>query len=293
MLCEIDATGNIATTYLVLVGLGFASQIVLSGATFYKYYVNPTFEQWQYKSNPQYPSPEKVQLEIVQMVKGLFTAVICPALSLYLTRNGLTYGYCGTPFGWTYELIMFVSIWIGCDFFEFYYHRLGHKYAMFWEEHKHHHVFNNPSPFAVIADDFVDQFCRATPLVLIPLFVPTNVDLLFFEFTLFFYGYGTYLHWGYEWPGLSAHQPYINSAYQHYLHHAKSIKGKPFHTGFFFKAWDQLFGSVYTGECTCAECDRKKGNRTRAHFDKIVKPDYSSLVSPSSWAKFLQTKTAA
>ncbi len=38
-----------------------------------------------------------------------------------------------------------------------------------------------------------------------------------------------------------------------YLHHAKAIINKPYHTGFFFKIWDQLFGSIYTGECACCK----------------------------------------
>jgi hypothetical protein len=28
--------------------------------------------------------------------------------------------------------------------------------------------------------------------------MPMNMDLLFFTFLLFFYGYGVYLHWGFE-----------------------------------------------------------------------------------------------
>eukprot|EP00039_Didymoeca_costata_P018326 m.333045 g.333045 ORF g.333045 m.333045 type:complete len:292 (+) comp17054_c0_seq1:109-984(+) len=286
MLCEVHATGNFMTTWMVLMLLGFLSQLVFSGTVFYKYYVNPSFEQWQRKSNPKYPAPEVVRMEIVQMLKGLFSATFCPALSLFLSRMGLTHGYCGLENGIGYEIVMFACIWVGCDFFEFYYHRLGHTYTWFWEEHKHHHVFHNPSPFAVIADDYLDQFARATPLLLIPLFVPTNIDLLFFEFAIFFYGYGTYLHWGHEHPLISAHNKYVNSSFQHYLHHAVSINQKPYHTGFFFKAWDQMFGSEYKGDCNCAVCDKKRGNRTKEAFDKIDKPDYSVLATPSFWLDY-------
>ena len=48
-------------------------------------------------------------------------------------------------------------IWAGSDFYEFFYHRLGHVNFTFWQQHKHHHVFYNPSPFSVIADEWVDQ----------------------------------------------------------------------------------------------------------------------------------------
>ena len=43
---------------------------------------------------------------------------------------------------------------------------------------------------------------------------------------VFFYGYGTYLHFGYEIDAIDAHNKYILSSYQHYLHHAVSIKNK-------------------------------------------------------------------
>jgi hypothetical protein len=32
-------------------------------------------------------------------------------------------------------------------------------------QHKFHHYFYNPSPFAVIADEYIDQFIRSTPMV--------------------------------------------------------------------------------------------------------------------------------
>jgi Delta7-sterol 5-desaturase len=59
-----------------------------------------------------------------------------------------------------------------------------------WDVHKHHHVFYNPSPFAVIADEWMDQFIRATPLLFLPMITPVNMDLLFGTYAVFFYGYG-------------------------------------------------------------------------------------------------------
>ena len=78
--------------------------------------------------------------------------------------------------------------------------------------HRHHHVFANPTPFSVISDEAVDQLVRTAPLLLIPLAVPTNMDLLFAQFAVLFYAYGVYLHWGFESDYLSAHQPYINGS---------------------------------------------------------------------------------
>ena len=44
-----------------------------------------------------------------------------------------------------------------------------------------------------------------------PMMMPINIDLLFGIFGTLFYGYGVYLHWGYESPYLSAHNPIFNT----------------------------------------------------------------------------------
>ena len=95
-----------------------------------------------------------------------------------------------------------------------------------------------------------------------------------------------YLHWGYELRWLDAHHPWINTAFQHYVHHAKSTLNQPMHTGFFFKIWDRMAGSEYKAgpeECLCARCSIARGERSREAFAKIEKPDYSPLLSPSFW----------
>jgi len=243
-----------------------------------------TYEKWIMKSNPKFPSPEKVRDEIVQMTKSVVTAAMCPAASVYLAYHGKGQAYCGSGgYGVTRHVLAFAGVMIASDFWEFYYHYLGHKYKMFWENHKAHHVFHNPSPFAVIADEFIDQFVRAMPLLLFPMLVPLNIDLLFFEFGVFFYTYGCYLHWGYELDYPDAHHPIINTSFQHYCHHAKAMVFKPYHCGFFFKIWDNLFGSVYDKECFCVKCEKAKGGRTEADFKKVVLPDYNRLLEPSFW----------
>jgi len=88
---------------------------------------------------------------------------------------------------------------------------------------------------------------------------------------------------GYEFEFLDAHHPFINTSFQHYCHHALSINQKPYHTGFFFKIWDQLFGSMYNGECFCAKCVRNKGERTYEKWLEVPKQDYSILFQPSFW----------
>jgi lathosterol oxidase len=125
-----------------------------------------------------------------------------------------------------------------------------------------------------------------------PLVVPINIDLMFFEYGVFFYSYGCYLHWGYEldWP--DAHHPVMNTAFQHYCHHARASMGRPYHCGFFLKCWDQLFGSMYDGECFCVKCQRARGQRTRAQFELVQVPDYTQLTRPGFWLRWNVSATA-
>jgi len=276
-------------TWAAFTVLAMLTVFLTSGPLFYYYYwpSQVTFEKWQRKSNPQFPAPEKVRDEIVQMCKAVFMTTFCPATSVCLAYRGLGKAYCGAPegYGLLYHIATFVLVIITTDFWEFYYHYLGHKYKMFWNNHKHHHVFYNPSPFAVIADEFIDQFVRAGPMLLFPLLVPINIDLMFLEFAVFFYCYGCYLHWGYELDYPDAHHPIFNTAFQHYCHHAKALIFKPYHCGFFFKIWDNLFDSVYKGDCFCVKCERAKGKRSLELFKKVEVPDYSVLLKPSFWIK--------
>lgn len=280
---------NFLATWAAFTVLALAAVFFTSGPLFYLYYwpSQVTYEKWTRKSNPQFPSPEKVRDEVLQMTKCVFTAALCPAASVWLAFHGYGKAYCGAPddargtvayFAATFALVMLFS-----DFWEFFYHWLGHKYKMLWNQHKHHHVFFNPTPFAVIADEFVDQFVRAGPLLLFPLLAPINIDLMFFEYAVFFYCYGCYLHWGYELDYPDAHHPILNTAFQHYCHHAKAIIGKPYHCGFFFKIWDDLFGSVYRGDCFCVKCQRGQGLRSREKFAAIKVPDYTVMARPSFW----------
>jgi len=160
---------------------------------------------------------------------------------------------------------------------------MGHRFSFMWAAHKTHHTLYNPTPFATIADDMLDQFLRAAPLLFFPIIMPINIDLMFAQFTIFFYAYGVYLHSGHEFEFLDAHNPIINTSFQHYLHHAVSVLHKPYHTGFYFKVWDQIFGSTYPSECLCSKCARTAGKRTKEIYQKIDKPDYSVLLSPSFW----------
>lgn len=236
MFCEIENATGFLVIWLVFTAIGLVSMLFLSGTIFYIYYVDPSFETWQYKSNPKFPSPFLVKKEIIHMCKGLSVATLCPAFTLTLSKLGWSYGYCGLDNKDAMPLYMqAILIFFFTDLYEYIYHAMGHAYSIFWSVHKHHHRFYNPSPFAVIADEYLDQFVRTWPMIILPLITPINMDLLFAIFALLFYGYGVYLHWGYETTLLSAHNPIFNTAYHHYVHHAISAKNRAIYTGFFFK----------------------------------------------------------
>jgi sterol desaturase/sphingolipid hydroxylase (fatty acid hydroxylase superfamily) len=137
----------------------------------------------------------------------------------------------------------------------------------------------------VISDEWADQIVRTAPLILIPLAVPTNMDLLFVQYVIFFYAYGVYLHWGYESEYLSAHQSLVNGSYEHWYHHAKSAGSTPYYTGFFFKLWDNLAGTVQTEPCVCSRCQVAAGKRDAKAWKKLRKPDYSALLTLRYWTE--------
>lgn len=295
MLCEVSALNNFFVTWGVMMLLGLLIVGIMSGSLFWKYYVNPTYDTWVIKTNPRYPTAAMVRSEIMQTCKGIFTATIPPAIALWLAQRNMSKAYCGVgEHGWAYLIGSFFVTLILSDFWEFYYHRLGHTTQAGWNQHKFHHIFYNPSPFAVIADEYIDQFMRALPLLLFPMIAPLNMDMMFAQFGLCFYGYGVYLHWGHELSFPDAHHPWINTAFQHYCHHAKSINRRPYHTGFMFKIWDNLFGSVYDGECFCSKCCVKRGERTPEKWKQVQLPDYKPLLSAKFWLEgILGTPSAA
>jgi lathosterol oxidase len=112
---------------MILTLIALVVLLVSSTLIFYHYYVKITFEKWLQKSNPKYPSPIGVRTEIILMIKGLLSATLCPALALHLMGRDKLKGYCGVgEHGWNYLIISFFVIWLATDFFEFFYHRLGH-----------------------------------------------------------------------------------------------------------------------------------------------------------------------
>jgi lathosterol oxidase len=258
-----------------------------SGLTFRWLYVNASYDKWQYKSNAKFPSPAAVRDEALTTWKAVVHATAWPSLAIYFRSSSWTHGYC--PQDPDYDevsaaafsnVIQFLFIFLITDFYEFAYHFLGHWTDAGWEVHRHHHKHYNPTPFAVIADEWWDNLWRAFPLFAFPLVFRMNIEVLWYTFSIFFYAYGIYLHCGYEADWIvSTKNPLVNTSFQHYIHHATGRRKTPCHCGFFIKTWDQLFGSLYDGPDCHAEAERKKGNRSIEAWNKLCKefPDYSVM----------------
>ena len=85
---------------------------------------------------------------------------------------------------------------------------------------------------------------------------------------------------------MSAHQPLVNGAYEHYYHHAKAtLKTGPMFTGFFFKLWDNLASSVPPAgsPCLCSRCEAAAGRRSPEAWRKLDKVNYTPLLSLKFW----------
>jgi lathosterol oxidase len=188
MLCEISfwLGNNFFYTWLILSLITFVVLMILSSILFYYSYVKISYSKWLKKCNPKYPSAENVRMEIILMLKGILSGTFCPSMTLYLMSQEKLKGYCGIDkYGWIYLFFTFFISWLLVDLFEFLYHRIGHSYDLFWNIHKSHHQFYNPTPFSVIAEDYIDQIIGASPLIILPAIVPINIDLLFFQVNLF------------------------------------------------------------------------------------------------------------
>lgn len=122
MICEIADLAqsfNFFWIWSVIVVSTALLTMVMSGIVFQKFYANVSFDNWKRKSNPKFPPPVAIRNEIITSLKGLFAAAICPALSIYLAKSGISKAYCGVgEFGSLYLIATFVLVVVVSDFFE-------------------------------------------------------------------------------------------------------------------------------------------------------------------------------
>jgi len=283
-----------------VVWMAYASfaMLLLTGvsmAMFVYYYGYPTYDKWRYKSNPKYPSPTYVLGEFfLGGVMGPFAVTFVSSIHLALIANGSLKSHCETPLTWSYRLYSLAVVVVATDLYEWFWHYLGHYLDNLWVVHKHHHKYYNPTPFGTIADWPMDNFMRSLYPIVVNMVsftlvgLPADLDMCYFASGFINAIWGTYLHCGHELACIPYDHPFLNTSFQHYAHHAISVKNKPYHTGFLVKFWDNMVGSVYHGDQVIpAVEDQKRGNRSRERWEKEVQPtlpDYSVLFSPRFWA---------
>lgn len=281
----------------LLVWIAYAGfvYVVLTGSSvvaFCYYYVYPTYDKWRFKSNPKYPSASYVLGELfLGGILGPPSVTFVASIHLHLISNGTLRHHCDTPTTWSYRLFSACMVILVTDFYEWGWHYLGHWIDRLWVVHKHHHKYYNPTPFGTIADYPMDNFMRSLYVVVVNAVafcvvgMPLDLDMVYFATGFITMFWGMYLHCGHELECLPYDHAWLNTSFQHYAHHAISVKNKPFHTGFFIKLWDRLAGSEYTGtQVIPAVEDQKLGNRSLEKWEKDVKPslpDYSVLFSPA------------
>ena len=76
-----------------------------------------------------------VRDEIIQMLKGLACSAIFPSLALHFAGTPMSQAFCGWgDYSLKYHFSTMIIVWLGSDFYEFFYHRLGHIDFRFWKQ---------------------------------------------------------------------------------------------------------------------------------------------------------------
>lgn len=102
---------------------------------------------------------EKVRDEIIQMLKGLLCSAVFPAMALHFAGTPLSQAFCGWgDYSLSYHVFTGFVVWLGSDFYEFSYHRLGHIDFRFWKQ---------VAPlFLIIKDQFFNPYIFSTSITM-------------------------------------------------------------------------------------------------------------------------------
>jgi sterol desaturase/sphingolipid hydroxylase (fatty acid hydroxylase superfamily) len=291
MICNFMIQDTFLGTWAVLMGASELFLFTLSTSLFRWLYFNVTYDMWLLKTNPKFPSPQVVCDEFVGSFLGMILGCSPMAIALYLSakqgsdRLEFYHGYCTGSDEDTYSIgsniLQALCLVFTLDFLLWGSHTLQHIVEPLWKVHRDHHMFPNPTPLGTSANDGLEIAVYACPVLVLPLFVPINMDIAFSVFLILFGVFTTYIHTGYEFRWHDAHHPILSSSYHHYQHHALSFMNRPLHCGALIKVWDQLSGQVYTGNCKCVSCR----HRTPEQFENTIVPDYSILWKDASLVK--------
>lgn len=199
----------------------------------------------RWKTQRQPTRPSQVRGEIIDGLVSMSMVMGCVAISFWCSYNGYNQLYASPsdyPL-WAIPLSIF-AVFLIMEIFEWTFHWACHKNSLLWNVHKHHHRYSNPTPFGVMADNPVDMFIKASPILWIPFLFPIWDVALIGTFAVINFAYGTYLHAGFDPPWMtSPHSRYLVSAWHHNEHHSGSVDTN---FGFFTAFMDIVFKTRFT-----------------------------------------------
>jgi len=197
-----------------------------------------------YKTQTSQPKSSLVWQEYREGCLSCLPAALNVTLSIYGARQGWNllvddFGAL-SPFQHLWSLFFMILI---TEIFEWSFHYASHRFDLLWSIHKRHHLYPNPTPFAVLSDHPLDMWIKSSPLLWIPLIVPIYDLTIFGWFFAVNLVYGIYLHSGYEFPFLPPRDSkYFSSSWHHNVHHSHHLDCN---FGFFTRFLDHLFGTAY------------------------------------------------
>ena len=199
----------------------------------------------RYKTQLRPARADQVRGEIRDGVLSMCAGILCVALSFWLYHQGYNRLYASaTEYPLWYIPVSIVGVFVVMEIFEWAFHWACHHNGLLWKIHKHHHRYANPTSFGVMADQPLDMFIKASPLLWIPFLFPIWDVALIGTFVSMNFLYGTYLHAGFDPPWMpSPHSRFLVSAWHHNEHHAGSLEHN---YGFFTGFMDILFGTRLT-----------------------------------------------
>ena len=232
----------------ILAAIGVGWYLAICGGLYlllHRSSFSETARRWKTQTQPT--RSDQVRGEIFDGVLSMSMVMGCIALTFWCSYNGYNQLYASPsdyPL-WTIPVSM-LALFLIMEVFEWAFHWACHQNDLLWKIHKHHHRYSNPTPFGVMADQPIDMFIKASPILWIPFLFPIWDVALIGTFATVNFVYGIYLHAGFDPPFMpSPHSRYLVSGWHHNEHHAGSLKHN---FGFFTAFMDILMGTRLTPE---------------------------------------------
>jgi sterol desaturase/sphingolipid hydroxylase (fatty acid hydroxylase superfamily) len=234
------------TLWLVLAAIGVGWYLLVCGGLYLllqRSGYSETAQRWKTQLAPT--RPDQVRGELRDGVLSMSMVMGCVAIAFWCGQRGWNQLYASpSDMPLWYLPISIFFVFVVMEVFEWTFHWACHRNDLLWKIHKHHHRYANPTPLGVMADQPLDMFIKASPILWIPFLFPIWDVALIGTFATMNFLYGTYLHAGYDPPFMpSPHSRFLVSGWHHNEHHAGSLDHN---YGFFTGFMDILFGTRLT-----------------------------------------------